>query len=151
MYMPSGTHQVEIQLPINDIWDFIKDMDNWAPLVPGYITHSKINNHQSYWNFQSESGLIKKKVSLIIDITEWKEPNKVSFQLSSKKYSGCGYFQALPLYENKTKMTGYLEISAEGTMGSVKNAVLKTVLPKKTEELAVAISLRLEELKGSRG
>jgi uncharacterized membrane protein len=145
--MPSGKYQVEIQLPIDDIWEFIRDIDNWAPLVPGYVGHTKINDHQSTWDFQSESGLIKKNLSLLIDITEWIEPSLVAFHLTSEKYSGRGYFQADRLNDNRTKMTGYLEIGAVGAMGSVKNKVLNTILPKKTEELAVAISLRMKELR----
>ena len=143
--MPSGKHQVEIHVPIDHIWNFIKDIDNWAPLVPGYITHSRINERQSTWDFQNENGLIKKNISLLIDIQEWTEPTLVSFQLSSEKYNGRGYFQAERLTPNKTNVTGYLEIEAEGTMSSMKNKILNSVLPKKTEELALAILEILEK------
>ena len=37
--MPSGTHVTELDIPIDKVWDFVSDMNRWAPLVPGYIEH----------------------------------------------------------------------------------------------------------------
>jgi carbon monoxide dehydrogenase subunit G len=149
--MPSGMHQVEVHLPIENVWDFVKDMDNWAPLVPGYIGHQKINERRSTWEFKSDIGIMKKKVSLLIDITEWKEPNLVTFNLKglNEKFTGHGYFKAEKIRSNLTRMTGFLEIVAEGAMGSIVNNILKASIPKTAEEMALAISGRLEELNGN--
>lgn len=146
--MPRGMHQVEVHLPIENVWDFVKDMDNWAPLVPGYIGHQKFNERRSTWEFKSDIGIMKKKVSLLIDITKWNEPNLVTFNLKglNEKFSGQGYFKAEEVGNNLTRMTGYLEIVAEGAMGSIVNNILKTSIPKTAEEMALAISGRLEEL-----
>ncbi|HYK72416.1 MAG TPA: SRPBCC family protein [Pseudoneobacillus sp.] len=147
--MPSGIHHIEMNLPIEDIWKFVKDMDNWAPLVPGYIQHKKLNERQSTWEFKSDLGIMKKKVSLMIDIKEWIEPTKVTFHLKgiNEKFNGSGYFRAESISKDKTKMTGFLDINAEGAMGGMVNNILKTVVPNTAEELAEAISLKLEELK----
>ncbi|MHC0035572.1 CoxG family protein [Pseudoneobacillus sp. C159] len=147
--MPSGSHQVEVQLPIGKVWDFVKEMDNWAPLVPGYITHQKLNDRQSTWEFKSDIGIMKKKVSLLITIKEWNEPTLVTFALKgiNEKFSGEGYFEAKAIGQNKTRMTGYLDINAEGPMGSFVNNILKTTIPKTAEEMAVAISEKLQELR----
>ncbi|WP_412850212.1 hypothetical protein [Brevibacillus invocatus] len=51
------------------IWEFVSVMDKWAPLVPGYISHEIINDRQSTWTFMGDIGIMKKKVSLKIDIT----------------------------------------------------------------------------------
>jgi carbon monoxide dehydrogenase subunit G len=148
--MPSGMHQVEVHLPIEEVWNFVKDMDNWAPLVPGYIDHKKLSERQSTWEFKSDVGIMKKKVSLFIDIKEWMEPTRVTFDLTgiNEKFTGSGYFKAESVGLNKTKMTGYLDIVAGGAMGSIVNNILKTTIPKTAEEMALAISSKLEELKG---
>jgi carbon monoxide dehydrogenase subunit G len=143
--MPSGMHQVELQLPIGVIWDFVKDMDNWAPLVPGYINHEKLNSRQSTWEFKGDIGILKKKVSLLIDIKEWSPPNKVSFDLKAEKYTGEGYFEARAINHNKTKLIGFLDVTAVGAMETMKNSLLKTAIPKSAEEMAIAISSKLEE------
>ncbi|MCQ6278830.1 SRPBCC family protein [Bacillus sp. EB600] len=140
--MPSGMHQEIIDLPIEMIWSFVKDMDHWAPLIPGYISHKKFNNRQSTWEFYQDLGIIKKKISLMVTIREWIPPTKVTFDLKglNEKFSGNGYFQAEALDKNKTKITGYLEILAEGAMGKVVNKILKTSIPKTAQEMTTAIA-----------
>jgi carbon monoxide dehydrogenase subunit G len=147
--MPSDLQQVDLDIPIDVIWDFIRDANNWAPLVPGYIHHQQLNERQITWEFKSELGILKKKVSLLIDIKEWNEPSKVTFDLkrSNEKYLGEGYFEAKALNNNKTRVTGFLDINASGAIGSLANSLFKTAIPKSTEEVAVAISSKLEEFK----
>lgn len=146
--MPSGTHQIEVELPINKIWDFVKDMDNWAPLIPGYIQHRKITNRQSTWELYSNIGFIKKKINLMATIKEWIEPTRVTFNLEglNEELSGGGYFLAELIDKNKTRITGFLEITAGGTLGPLVNEVLKSYLPKVTEEMTIGIATKLKEL-----
>ncbi|GHH98084.1 CoxG family protein [Neobacillus kokaensis] len=146
--MPSGMHQVEVGLPINKVWDFVKNMDNWAPLIPGYIQHQKYTNRQSSWEFYSNIGFIKKKISLMVTIKEWMEPTKVTFALKgiNEKLSGGGYFLAEAIDENKTRITSFLDITAGGAMGPIINAVLKSNLLKVTKEMTSAIAVKLEKL-----
>jgi carbon monoxide dehydrogenase subunit G len=147
--MPSEIQQIELDIPINVIWDFARDANNWAPLVPGYIQHEQINEHLIAWEFKSDLGIMKKKVGLVINIKEWNEPTKVSFELrrTNEKYIGEGYFEAQVLNKNKTLLTGYIEINASGALGSLANTLFKNAVPKSTEEVAAAISLKLEEFK----
>ncbi|MDF2855986.1 MAG: carbon monoxide dehydrogenase [Neobacillus sp.] len=145
--MPSDKHQVELDIPIEVIWDFIRDADNWAPLVPGYIFHETTNDRQIIWEFKSDLGIVKKKVTLLIDFKEWNEPNKVSFELKRKneKYIGEGSVEVRALNKNKTRITAFLEINASGAIGSLANSLFKTNIPKSAEEAAAAISFKLEE------
>ena len=146
--MPSGMHQVEVGLPVNKIWDFVKDMDNWAPLVPGYIQHQKITDRQSTWEFFSNIGFIKKQINLMVTIQEWIEPTKVTFNLKgvNEELSGGGYFLAEIINNNTTRITGFLEITAGGTMGPMVNTLLKSSLPRLTKETTIAIATKVEEL-----
>lgn len=144
--MPSGMHQAVINLPIARIWEFVADIDNWAPLMPGYITHERINERQLTWEFHSDIALVKKKISMLVEIQEWIEPVKVAFTLKglNEQFTGYGYFTAKPIQEDQTKMTGYLDIHAEGIMGKVMNKILKTSLPKTAEALTAAIAEKMK-------
>ncbi|WML38852.1 hypothetical protein RCG19_16870 [Neobacillus sp. OS1-2] len=65
--MPSEVQHVELNIPIEVIWDFIRDENNWAPLVPGYIQHEKMNERQISWEFKSDLVVMKKRLrSLLI-------------------------------------------------------------------------------------
>jgi carbon monoxide dehydrogenase subunit G len=150
--MPNGKTEIIIDLPIREIWNFVKDMDNWAPLVPGYISHKKISERQSEWVFKQEIGIIKKKVTLLITIKEWIEPEKVTFTLNgvTENITGEGYFQAESLGKSRTKMIGSLDMTAGGPIAVMMNAVLKNSVPKTGEEMTAAIAAKLEEIKAGR-
>jgi len=150
--MPVGMHEITMDIPIEEVWDFVKDMDNWAPLLPGYINHEKLSEHESNWTFKETVGILKKKISLHVTIKEWIEPTMVTFDLKgiNENLTGNGYFKAEALNKSRTKMTGYLEMVAEGALASVMNAVMKNSLPKSGEELTTAIAEKLMEQRALR-
>lgn len=146
--MPQGSHTVVVPLNIETIWAFVHDMNNWAPLVPGYIDHEIITERQSTWSFKGDLGFMKKKVKLQIDIKEWNEPSEVLFDLKglSDNFIGDGYFKAESMDENTTNMTGYLDITAAGMMGPMINQILTKFVPQTAQELTDAIVAKLLEI-----
>ncbi len=146
--MPNGIHTIELPVAIDKIWNFVSDMNKWAPLVPGYIEHEILSDRQSTWAFKGDLGFMKKTVKLKIDIKEWIEPTKVTFDLTglSDNFGGNGYFEAETVNDNTTKMTGCLDITAKGAMGPMVNTILKTFVPKTAQELSEAIANRIEEI-----
>ncbi|MEW9677730.1 SRPBCC family protein [Lentibacillus sp. L22] len=140
--MPSGKHQTELDIPIEHVWAFVSDMNKWAPLVPGYLEHQILHERQSTWKFKGEVGPVQKTVHLQIDITSWQAPKKVTFDLTglSENLKGSGYFEAMAITRDKTKITSHLDVSAKGMMGPVINPVLKSFVPKTTRELTEAIA-----------
>ncbi|HLR02001.1 MAG TPA: SRPBCC family protein [Virgibacillus sp.] len=149
--MPEGTYTKEIHIPRETIWNFIKDMDHWAPLVPGYIAHHIRDEKQSTWKFNGDLGFIQKKIELRVDITEWKEPSLVTFQLKglNEKFSGNGYFQAHEKSDSTTNITGHLAITAKGLKGALINGVLKTFVPNLTRELTTNISEKIQSIEAA--
>lgn len=146
--MPQGTHTVELPLSIERIWDFVHDMNKWAPLVPGYIEHEILSERQSTWTFKGDLGFMKKKVKLKIDIKEWKEPTLVTFDLSgiSDNFNGGGYFLAEAIDEHNTRMSGHLDITAAGMMGPMINQILVNFVPQTATELTNAIAEKLMKI-----
>lgn len=150
--MPNGTHTIELPVPIEKIWDLVSDMNKWAPLVPGYIEHEILSDKQSTWKFKGDLGFMKKTVKLQIDIQEWIEPSKVTFDLKglSDNFTGGGYFIAEKITDSSTSMTGHLDITAGGMMGAMVNSILKNFVPETAKELTEAIGaeiLRIESEK----
>lgn len=144
--MVHGKHQVTLNLPIDHVWNFVSNMDNWAPLVPGYTEHVMVNEFESIWKIHGDLSVIERTVSLRVTITEWIEPTNVHFQISGLNgaCTGEGYFQAKPLTDYETEMTGYLNMKIKGMMGTVVNPVLKTVLPKAGREFTEAVADKMQ-------
>ncbi|MFD2044820.1 CoxG family protein [Ornithinibacillus salinisoli] len=145
--MPNGKHRMTLEIPIWRVWDFVSDMDKWAPLVPGYMNHEIINEKQSTWKFIGDIGIMQKTVHLQVDITEWKAPSKVTFVLTgiNENVKGNGYFEAESLNDKETNMTSNLNITAKGMMGPMINKVLKTMVPKMTKNLTENVATKMEE------
>jgi carbon monoxide dehydrogenase subunit G len=145
--MPYGKQEIAIDLPITDVWTFVKKMENWAPLVPGYISHEIVDEEQSTWTFKGDLGMIKKKIKMQVDITNWLEPTRVAFDLTglNENFTGEGYFEAIALDGVPTKMTGYLNIEAQGPMSKLVNKMLESFVPQTASELTYAIGTHLQK------
>lgn len=140
--MSSGTHTVELPLPIEKVWDFVSDMNNWAPLVPGYIEHEILSEEQSTWTFKGDLGIMQKTVTLQVDITEWTKPSCITFDLKglNENFAGDGYFKAETTSDSTTNIQGNLTINAKGMMGPMINTILKSFVPKTAEQLTDAVA-----------
>ncbi|KAB2336029.1 SRPBCC family protein [Cytobacillus depressus] len=145
--MPVYSHEVEVHVPIHNVWEFVSHINNWAPLVPGYIDHQLLSDTESTWSFTTDFGFMKKKIELKVDITSWEEPNKVTFNLVglNEKFTGHGYFLAEERGNEKVLMTGCLDITAGGMMAKIANSILTTSLPEITAELTEAVADKIEK------
>ncbi|MFD1849294.1 CoxG family protein [Oceanobacillus bengalensis] len=139
--MASGTHTIKVNYPISKVWEFVSDINKWAPLVPGYIEHIIISENKLTWKFVSDIGIMKRTLHMDVKITNWQEPTKVTFNLKgiNENFTGDGSFEAVSINDTETQITGFLNITAGGMLSPAINPVLKTVIPKTTTELTQAI------------
>lgn len=143
--MANHTHQATTASPQQTAWDFIKNMDNWAALIPGYLAHEMVSNDEVIWVFEADLGFIKKPVKLKIDIAERQEPSAIQFKLEglSDNFTGGGHFKLAEVDGENSSLEGYLDISSGGLMGAMMNPILKTFVPKTIEELTNNIATEL--------
>ena len=45
--MPEVEYTTTVNLPSELIWDFVKDMNNWAPFLTGYQKHEILSETDS--------------------------------------------------------------------------------------------------------
>jgi hypothetical protein len=79
--MPEVAYTTEMRLPLATVWAFVSDMNNWAPFLTGYQKHEVIDDTDSLWTLKGEVGILSRIVELRAHVTEWIEPQKVSFTL----------------------------------------------------------------------
>ena len=70
--MAAGEAVREVGAPIEAVWRFTSDMDNWAPLVTGYQSHERVSEHESLWTLKGQVGQLSKAVTFRVRITEWR-------------------------------------------------------------------------------
>ena len=39
--MPEVQHVAQVQRPVTAVWDFVQDMNHWAPFLTGYQSHEQ--------------------------------------------------------------------------------------------------------------
>ncbi|CAM4070092.1 SRPBCC family protein [Bacillus wiedmannii] len=143
--MAKGIHTIELNALPNQIWKFISDINNWAPLVTGYVKHKIIDDKHSTWRLHGDLGFIKRDVNLNVEIIEWQMPDKISFTMTSptKKLVGSGFFLAESTSSSTTKITSQLELRTTGKGAFVFNGAIKPFVPKMTKQLSKKVADKL--------
>jgi carbon monoxide dehydrogenase subunit G len=90
--MPEVEYATTMSLPRPLIWDFVKDMNNWAPFLTGYQKHEILDETDSVWTLKGDVGILSRVVKLQAHITEWVDQERVSFTLTglNEKVDGGG-------------------------------------------------------------
>jgi carbon monoxide dehydrogenase subunit G len=93
--MAEHTHTLTSHLSAETIWDFVRDMDRWAPFMLGYQGHEQQNERESRWTLKADLGNMTRTVNFQVKITEWKEPERILFTLEGirEDMRGDGLFQ----------------------------------------------------------
>jgi hypothetical protein len=80
--MPEVEYTTTVHRAREAVWDFVKDMNNWAPFLTGYQTHEIVNETDSIWTLKGDVGVLARIVKLKAHVTEWNGPERVSFTLT---------------------------------------------------------------------
>jgi carbon monoxide dehydrogenase subunit G len=102
--MPEVEYSTRIALAPERVWDFVKDMNNWAPYLTGYQTHEILSDTDSIWTLKGDVGVLARVVRLKAHVTEWNGPSRVSFTLTglNEQVEGGGTLEMQPAAEAAT-------------------------------------------------
>ena len=73
------------KLPVERIWDFVEEMDNWARFVTGYQSHEKRSETESLWTLKGDVGVLARRLVFQVDITEWSPGKRAAFRLQGRE------------------------------------------------------------------
>lgn len=79
--MPEVLHTTTVAAPLDAVWAFVSDMDNWAPFLTGYQKHEKKSETVSVWTLKGDVGVLSRRVELEATVVEWCAPERVRFTL----------------------------------------------------------------------
>src|SRR6185437_15455476 len=80
--MPEVAYTTVMRSPLDAAWQFVSDMNNWAPFLTGYQKHEVIDATDSLWTLKGDVGILSRKVELRAHVTEWAPPERVTFTLT---------------------------------------------------------------------
>jgi carbon monoxide dehydrogenase subunit G len=98
--LPEVEYSTTAKLPVQTIWEFVQEMDNWAPFVAGYQSHEKQSADDSTWVLKGDVGVLARTVKFAVHVDEWAGPSRVTFSLRglNEPMQGTGTF-LLEAYE----------------------------------------------------
>ncbi|HVK73506.1 MAG TPA: SRPBCC family protein [Kofleriaceae bacterium] len=90
--MPEVEYTTRMALSREVVWEFVKDMNNWAPMLTGYQQHEILDETDSVWTLKGDVGILSRVVKLQAHVTEWIDRERVVFTLTglNEKVDGGG-------------------------------------------------------------
>ncbi len=142
--MAIASHTVNIAAPVENVWAYVSQIENWATMVPAYKEHEQIDEQKSIWTFEGNFKGLKKTVKMELNVTEFDEPSIIRFEIKglTDNFTGSGRFTAEET-AGQTTMTGTVEVNAGGLSGAMLSPVIKMVLPKVTTRLTEKIARQI--------
>ncbi|MGX1264230.1 carbon monoxide dehydrogenase subunit G [Rossellomorea marisflavi] len=135
-----------VHAPIEVVWDFISDVEEWAPLVSGYLSHRRFARDHVEWKMKIPYGIMKKTVTAELRVKEWIPPEKIRFTLEDVKgsFGGCGEFTS-KADGNRTIMNGWLSVNPKGSRKWVPDRIFEGIMEEMIVSLSHAIKIKLEQ------
>ncbi len=140
--MPEITYTTTMAAPRATVWEFVRDMNNWAPFTRGYQEHEIIDDRESIWTVKGDLGPISRVTKFHVNITEWVEGEKVAFTVTglNEPINGQG---AISISEgadaSSTAIQGDATIEMGGTLGPVVNQLIVPFVEEGADELVTKI------------
>jgi carbon monoxide dehydrogenase subunit G len=144
--MPSLDYTTKMTTARDRVWLFVKDMNNWAPLVKGYQNHELITERESIWTVKGELGPINRTTKFHITITERVDGERVAFAVKglNEPVTGEG---AISLRDDGTgtEINGKGDIQFGGAMGPMVNRLLTPFVQSIADDLVTKIVAAVQE------
>ena len=123
------------------MWNFIKDFNNWGPMIRGYQHHEIINDRESIWTIKGEFGHFSRMTKLHTTITEWIERDRVAFELTGLNEPVTGYgVVRLSSEDGGTRIVAEVGGQAGGAMGPIINRMIRPWMETIAEDLVVNLA-----------
>jgi carbon monoxide dehydrogenase subunit G len=135
-----------IDAPIEEVWAYVCDISNWATSMPGYQSFEEVDERNSKWVIKVALGALTRTVLLDVQITEWREPDRVAFSLRGENdpVEGDGTFAAIAA-DGVTDITFVLAISGNGPMAATMEAMSRPVVPRMASAIGESLKRAIEE------
>ena len=143
----NSTHTELVQTNGDALWTFLRDKEEWAKLIPGYLSHEVQAEDAMIWEFKGDFGIVEKAVKVQVNVKEVIENKKIAFDLAgiSDNINGEGYFEMEEVEEGKYKVIGNLNMKAGGFLAAMINPVLEKYVPQTIEQHVQAIAQQISQ------
>lgn len=128
--MAEVEHATTARLPVETIWDFVRDMDHWAHFVTGYQSHRKESDDDSVWVLKGDLGSLTRRLEFRVRVREWAGPERVVFELEgvNEPVTGHGEFRMERFEEAEADGEPQTAREREGLLTRIFSAIARFFL-----------------------
>lgn len=145
--MIEAQHAVVVRTPIDSVWDYVKDIRQWALLFPGCRECEVIDDHRSKWVIKVGAGGMVKTVNVLVNVDRWAGPERVEFSyaLETEPVTGSGSYVAASQGDGTTEILMYLRVEGTGQTAPMWEAVSRPLLPQMAKSFAGRLKDGIEQ------
>ena len=88
-------YTVEIAAPVDEVWNYLWTIPNWAHLMIGFQTVKVVDETHSVWTLKGDVGVLSREVDLEVTIDEWEPRRFLDFTVNglTEQIAGGGTFR----------------------------------------------------------
>jgi carbon monoxide dehydrogenase subunit G len=75
---------IVIDVGIDSVWDYVRDIRRWANMMPGLQECAIIDDNDSQWTLKVGVGGLVRTVNVLVHVDEWDGPERVNFSYKLK-------------------------------------------------------------------
>jgi carbon monoxide dehydrogenase subunit G len=144
--MIEAEHALVVDADIDDVWTYVRDIQNWAMLFPGCRECEVIDDNDSRWTLKVGAGGMIKTVIVLVHVDVWDAPGGVAFsyQLEKEPVVGKGTYTATRKSDTETDVCLGLEVAGSGQMAGMWEALCKPLLPEMARVFGAQLKREIE-------
>jgi carbon monoxide dehydrogenase subunit G len=151
--MIEAEQSILVNVGIDDVWHYVKDMQRWAGMMPGYRECTVIDANDSRWVLKVGVGGLVRTVKVLVHVDAWNEPERVvfSYKLEGDPVRGSGSYAAWRKGAHETEVALTVRVEGSGPMAPMWEAMSRPLLPQLAKSFAEKLKAEIETEVGASG
>lgn len=143
--------QVLVAAPIDMTWNYARDVERWAEIMPGYQSCEIVDEDNSLWVLKVGVGGLVRTVKVDVRVERWAGPEcaEFAFRLRGDPVEGNGSYHAEPGADGRTQVALNVRVNGSGPMAPMWEAMGGPILPKFAKGFAEELKARIEAAAGT--
>lgn len=142
---------VLVNVAIDRVWDYVRDMVRWASIMPGYRECDIIDDDNSRWILKVGVGGLVRTVKVLVHVDQWDGPERVNFafKLEGDPVLGGGTYRASRKSADETEVILGVRVEGSGPMAPMWEAMGGPLLPQFAKAFAGQLKAEIEKAAGA--
>jgi carbon monoxide dehydrogenase subunit G len=143
--------KVVIQAGIDCAWNYARDINKWANLMPGLQSCAIMDPDNSKWVLKVGVGGLVRTVTVLVHVDKWDGPERARFtyRLEGDPVEGGGAYTASRRSAGETEVTLTVRVAGSGAMAPMWEAMGGPLLPKFARSFAEQLKAEIEKTTGT--